>query len=81
MQNLPDKGVSGSLYHLKANYTVTGLTDSACESQGGNERNQRHFPFWAAVMYVASWQRAAVRRWASCVRKTLDGAVPGHAEA
>ena len=44
MQNLPDKGVSGSAYYLKANYTVTGLTDAVCESQGGNEGDRKAFP-------------------------------------
>jgi hypothetical protein len=44
MQNLPDKGVSGSLYCLRANYTVTGLTDSVHESQGRNERDREAFP-------------------------------------
>jgi hypothetical protein len=34
MQNLPDKGVSGSAYYLKADYTVTGLTERVHESQG-----------------------------------------------
>ena len=46
MQNLPDKGVSGSLHHLKANYTVTGLTESVVESQvrsDGDRGGTSHF--------------------------------------
>jgi hypothetical protein len=39
MQNVPDKGVSGSLHYLQADYTVTGLTESVHESQGGSEGN------------------------------------------
>jgi hypothetical protein len=34
MQNIPDKGVSGRLHYLQADYTVTGLTGMVHESQG-----------------------------------------------
>jgi hypothetical protein len=44
MQNLPDKGVSGFLRYLQADHTVTGLTESVLESQGGNEGNGGAFP-------------------------------------
>jgi hypothetical protein len=44
MQNLPDKGVSGSLCYLWADYTVTGLTRMVLESQGGNERSGEAVP-------------------------------------
>ena len=33
MQNIPDKGVSGSLCYLWADYPVTGLTQSLHENQ------------------------------------------------
>jgi hypothetical protein len=33
MQNLPDKGVSGSLCYLLAEYTVTSLSQVTHESQ------------------------------------------------
>jgi len=44
MQNIPDKGVSGSLCYLQAEYTVTGLTQSLHESQGQDERKRQAFP-------------------------------------
>ena len=31
MQNIPDKGVSGALYYLQAEYTVAGLSGSLLE--------------------------------------------------
>jgi hypothetical protein len=31
MQNIPDKGVSGTPHHLKAEHTVTGLSGSLLE--------------------------------------------------
>jgi hypothetical protein len=34
MQNIPDKGVSGSMCYLLADYPVTELTQSLHESQG-----------------------------------------------
>jgi hypothetical protein len=34
MQNIPDKGVSGSLCYLQADTTVTGLTVGVHGSQG-----------------------------------------------
>jgi hypothetical protein len=44
MQNLPDKGVSGSSGYLLAECTGTGLTRSLLESQGQNERKRQAFP-------------------------------------
>jgi hypothetical protein len=44
MQNIPDKGVSGSLCYLQADTTVTGLTQSLQESQGLEREKPRAFP-------------------------------------
>jgi hypothetical protein len=55
MQNLPDKGVSGSSFYLWAECTVTALTPSLHESQGLRTRKRgRHFPFWEADFPLSS---------------------------
>ena len=64
MQNLPDKGVSGSAYYLKAEYTVTGLTESVQQSQGRNRGNREAFPILGTLSEPVSrdsspaWNRA-----------------------
>jgi hypothetical protein len=50
MQNLPDKGVRGSSYYLKAECTVTGLTHVMLGSQDESGPMVRHFPFWEAAV-------------------------------
>jgi hypothetical protein len=49
MQNLPDKGVSSSLYYLKADYTVTGLTLACVKVKVEMRETHAHFPLWDAV--------------------------------
>jgi|SRR5580698_8083979 hypothetical protein len=44
MQNLPDKGVSGSVYYLLADCTVTGLTHVMLGSQDESGPNGKAFP-------------------------------------
>ena len=51
MQNLPDKGVSGSACYLWADYTVTGLTESVHESQQRNEGNRETLPVLGRVAF------------------------------
>jgi hypothetical protein len=57
MQNLPDKGVSGSSCYLLAECTATGITRSLLESQGQNERKRQAFPdltrlFWGPFEHL-----------------------------
>ena len=46
MQNLPDKGVSGSLCYLLAEYTVTLLTESVLEVKVETRDSSGRFPGW-----------------------------------
>jgi hypothetical protein len=48
MQNLPDKGVSGSLYYLRADSTVTGLTGMVLEVKVERREAEKRFPFWVS---------------------------------
>jgi hypothetical protein len=61
MQNLPDKGVSGSLYYLWDDYTVTGLTRMVHESQGRNEGDSWAFPTLGSLQRQTGVWRTPVR--------------------
>ena len=54
MQNLPDKGVSGSLYYLRANSTVTGLTGMVLEVKVERREAEKRFPFWVSAFDEAN---------------------------
>jgi len=48
MQNIPDKGVSGTSHYLQAEYTVTGLSGSLPGVKRRIGETLQGLPFWEA---------------------------------
>ncbi len=79
MQNLPDKGVSGSLFYLLAECTSYMInSESACKSRVRMRESDRHFPIWDPAFLPITGHKYILQKL--CVTQQNDSSGSGQAD-